>query len=309
MRTVVAGSVLPSQPIAIDENDAAQAPPIIDAHVHLWSLARGDYGWLDDDVPATLKRDFAISDIAPLLAAHGVAQIILVQAAPTLAETRFLLSIAAETPIVAGVVGWLDFEAAAFAATLRDMAAQSGFVGVRPILHDLADPAWILRAPVIAALHGLVEADMPIDIACRPDQLGYVAQALSKVPGLRAVIDHLGSPPIADGNLKAWADALAALAAFPSVNCKVSGLGTLAQPGWQADDLAPAITHARALFGVERVIWGSDWPVSLLGGTYGSTLDAPRMILERTVTPAAFGAIFGGNAARFYRIDQGAAHE
>ena len=278
------------------------SPSIIDAHVHLWMLARGDYGGLDDGAPAVLKRDFALDDLMPSLLAHGVTKVILVQAAPTFAETQFLLSIAAAAPMVAGVVGWLDLEATDFAAKLQDMGAIPGFVGVRPMLHEHADPAWILRAPVIAALHRLSAADVPIDIVCRADQLQHVEQAIRQVPGLRAVIDHLGSPPITDGNMARWADDISALATLPTVHCKITGLGALARPGWRSADIDPPIAHVLSVFGTARLIWGSDWPASLISGDYGITLEAPHTVLARTLTAAAMASVFGVNAATFYKL-------
>lgn len=274
---------------------------IIDAHQHFWNPARGDYAWLDD-APAMLKRIYGPKDLMPSLISNNVESTILVQAAPTVAETKYLLSIAARTPFIAGVVGWLDFDAEGFDTALTDLRAEGGLIGIRPMLHDLPDPSWILRPRVLRSLHALVNEDLPLDVVCRPDQLPIFAQALRCVPGLRAVIDHLGSPELDKGKYSSWADSLAEVAEYPDVYCKVSGLGALSSESWNLDDLCPAIGYAVSVFGADRLIWGSDWPVSLLNGNYDITLEVPMAILKPLLKPMGLAAVFGGNAATLYKL-------
>ncbi|WP_279482493.1 amidohydrolase [Aureimonas sp. SK2] len=274
----------------------------IDSHQHFWQVARGDYGWMDESV-APLLRDFMPADLEPLLRRAGIDRTILVQAADTQAETDFLLDIAARTPFVAGVVGWLDMDADGFAERLDHYRAQPKFVGLRPMLQDLADDAFILRPRVLDNLKRVAEAGLAFDILTFPRHLPHVAKALEAVPGLRAVVDHLSKPPIAAGGLDPWRDDIAAVAAFPNVSCKVSGMVTEATAEWALEDLAPYVDHVAECFGPGRLLFGSDWPVATLAAGYGEVANAARALLGRRFGPAEMDAIFGGNAARFYRLE------
>ena len=274
---------------------------IVDSHQHFWRVALGHYGWLEQ-APVALQRDFLPRDLQGELVAGRVARTILVQAAPTEAETDFLLDLAAHHDFIAGIVGWAEMDAPEIGKTLAALRTRPGLVGIRPMLHDLADPRWLLRPAVRAALSALVDADLALDIVCNHTQLPMVGEALAATPGLRAVLDHLGNPPIAHGMREPWARDLAALARFPNLHCKVSGLITLATDNWRAADLVPWIDHARAEFGAARLMWGSDWPVCLLAGGYADTLDSARSVLEPMLTVAELDGVFGGNAARFYRV-------
>lgn len=276
---------------------------IIDSHQHFWALERGDYGWLAQ-APELLQRDYLPGELAPCMAASGIARTVLVQAAPTIAETLYMLELAAAHPFIAGVVGWLDFEAATFADDLTALCRHPRLVGVRPLLHDLPDPHWLARPVVIDGLRRLADSERAFDIVCHATQLPVMADVLRQVPGLRVVLDHLGNPPIASGATEPWANDLARLAAIPGLMCKVSGLGTLAAPGWGPAEIAPFIDFAAAAFGPERLMWGSDWPVSLLGGSYPETLESVRAVLAPRLSAEELAGVMGSNAARFYRLPE-----
>jgi L-fuconolactonase len=276
-------------------------PSAIDSHQHFWRVERGDYGWMGDHVKPLL-RDFMPGDLEPLLRRAGIDRTILVQAAETEAETDFLLEIAARTPFVAGVVGWLDMDADGFAERLAHYRANPYFVGLRPMLQDLDDDAFILRPRVLDNLRRVADSGLAFDILTFPRHLPHVAKALEAVPGLRAVVDHLSKPPIATGDLDPWAADIAAVAAFPNVSCKVSGMVTEARTDWTLDDLAPYVDHVAECFGADRLLFGSDWPVATLAAEYGEVAHAARALLGRRFGPDEMAKVFGGNAARFYAV-------
>jgi L-fuconolactonase len=281
-------------------------PPLagvtIDSHQHFWKVARGDYDWMGPDV-APLLRDFLPDELRPLLARAGVDRTVLVQAAETEAETEFLLGIAAETDFVAGVVGWLDMDDDGFPARLAHFRQNPWLVGLRPMLQGLSDDAWVLRPRVLGNLAVLAESGLAFDILTFPRHLPHVIEALKAVPGLRAVVDHLSKPAIAAGPLDPWREHMAEIAAFPNVSCKVSGMVTEAKADWALADLEPFVDHVAAVFGEDRLMFGSDWPVATLAGSYGDVSNAARALLGRTFGPDGMAKIFGANAASFYRLD------
>lgn len=272
----------------------------IDAHQHFWRLDRGDYGWLTPEL-ASIHRDFMPDDLAPLLAAHGIARTILVQAAPTVAETMFLLGIAARTTFVAGVVGWVDFEAPVAADAIARLAADPKLVGVRPMVQDIADDDWLLRPSLAPAFRALVAHGLVFDALVLPRHLPRLAHVLDRHPDLRVVIDHAAKPAIRDGAsaLEPWRNDLAAVAASRGVHCKLSGLVTEAVPGWTTDALRPFADTVLGTFGADRVLWGSDWPVVNLAGGY-DCWRAASLALLAPLSGDARAAVLGANAQRVY---------
>ncbi|BDA86996.1 hydrolase [Aureimonas sp. SA4125] len=275
----------------------------VDSHQHFWKIDRGDYGWMGPHV-APLLRDFLPDELRPLMARAGIDRTVVVQAAETEAETEFLLALAAETDFIAGVVGWLDMDDAAFPERLGHFRQNPWFVGLRPMLQDLDDDAWILRPRVLQSLAAVAEAGLAFDILTFPRHLPHVVEALEATPGLRAVVDHISKPAIAAGTLDPWREHIAAVAAFPNVSCKVSGMVTEARADWALADLEPFVDHVAAVFGADRLMFGSDWPVSTLAATYGDVSNAARALLGRHFGPDGMAAIFGANAVRFYGLGE-----
>ncbi|HUO11330.1 MAG TPA: amidohydrolase family protein [Caulobacteraceae bacterium] len=273
----------------------------VDAHQHFWRLARGDYGWLTADAFPTLYRDFGPQDLAPLLAAAGVERTVLVQAAPTAAETAFLLELATTTPFVAGVVGWTDFEAPRAADAIEAMAANPKLLGLRPMLQDLEDDAWICGPRVAPALDALEDTGLRFDALVKPRHLPHLARLLADRPDLRVVIDHGAKPDIAAAGLAEWSDAIRAIANDTAAVCKLSGLVTEAAPGWREADLRPYSDVLLEAFGPSRLMWGSDWPVVNRAGGY-AVWRATAEALTEQCDPDERDAIFGGTAQRFYGI-------
>lgn len=275
---------------------------IVDAHHHLWRVSRGDYHWMSPDVPL-LARDYLADDLRPILRRAGVDKTVLVQAAQTGAETDFLLTLATETDFIAGVVGWLDFEDAAFPAKLEALMRRPKFVGLRPMLQDHEDDAYLLRPSVLANLRHLAATGVAFDILTFPRHLPAVLRMLDALPDLRAVIDHLSKPPVASGRLEGWAEDMARVAGFPGVFCKVSGLVTEARHSdWSPGDLAPYVRHVLDVFGADRLMFGSDWPVCLLAASYTEVLNATRSILDPVLDAEGMTKVYGGNAVTFYRL-------
>lgn len=275
----------------------------VDAHHHVWRLARGDYGWLQP-VPALapIFRDFDLSELRPLLAAAKIDATVLVQAAPTLAETRFLLEVAhSSAGLVQGVVGWVDLDAPDAPDTLSTLAADPLLKSVRPMLQDLPDPEWILRPRVQSALGVLPELGLRFDALVKPRGLKALLRALDRNPDLAVVIDHCAKPDIVGSGWQPWADDLAAIARSTGASCKLSGLVTEAGKNWSVDRLRRYVDHVLECFGPQRVLWGSDWPVLTLAASYAEWVAATEGLLV-DLPAADLAAIRGANARRFYGL-------
>ncbi len=271
---------------------------MIDAHQHFWRLERGDYGWLTPALGA-IHRDFGPADLAPFLARCAVDATIVVQAAPTIAETRWLLDLAARTPFVAGVVGWAPFDATAAADRIAALAGDPLLVGLRPMVQDEADDDWLLRPALRPAFDAMIAHGLVFDALVLPRHLPRLARVLERHPDLAVVVDHGAKPRIRDGEIATWARAIAAIAAHPQASCKVSGLVTEAPAGAGLDTLRPYIAALVEHFGPQRLIWGSDWPVVDLAGGYERWHALAQDALS-DLDAAARAAVFGGNAARVY---------
>ncbi|EEE35703.1 hydrolase [Rhodobacteraceae bacterium KLH11] len=272
----------------------------IDAHQHFWALARGDYGWLTPDLGA-IYRDFAPNDLAPLLAAAGIDGTILVQAAPTVAETNYMLSLAEQTAFIKGVVGWVDFEASDAPAQIATLASRPALVGLRPMIQDIADPLWMLGDALTPAFDALQQHGLTFDALTLPHHLGPLRALLARHPEMRVVIDHGSKPLIRDAIMRDWADDMTALAHETNAWCKLSGLVTEAKADWAVDDLRPYVDHLLNSFGPSRLIWGSDWPVCTLTSSYERWLETTDVLLSQLSNDER-QAVMGGNAARAYNL-------
>jgi len=270
---------------------------IIDAHQHFWQLTRGDYDWLTPEI-APLYRDFMPDDLAPHLSRNDIDGTILVQAAPTVAETVFLLEIAERTPFVLGVVGWTDFTATTAANDIEQLAKHPKLVGLRPMIQDIADDTWMLRPDLAPAFEAMIEYDLTFDALVLPRHLPHLRALLSRHPKLRTVIDHGAKPDIADAKFVSWANDMEAIAHDTNAYCKLSGLLTEAGTDWTKADVAPYVTHLFDTFGPRRLVWGSDWPVLTLAASYD---DWHEMATSFIPNASDRNAIFGANALDLYR--------
>lgn len=273
---------------------------LLDSHQHFWRLDRGDYGWLKPELDL-LYRDFEPEHLIPLLHEAGVSQTVLVQAAPTLEETRFLLSLAEQHEFIAGVVGWIDFEDASAADVLDNLCRHAKFLGVRPMVQDLADPQWLLRPSLAPTIEALIAHDLTFDALLKPLHLHSLLQFCTRYPQLTVILDHAAKPDIAGGEFSSWAADLKQVARNTEARCKLSGLVTEAN-GADPDMLAPFVEHVLDCFGPRRIMWGSDWPVCESVCSYRTWLELSRAILG-TLAPADRDAIFGDVARETYRIE------
>lgn len=279
----------------------------VDAHQHFWMPDRVDYSWmkpLAGEAARRLVRPVLPPELEPILAHHEVAQTVLVQAATDAAEADFLLTLAERHTFVAGSVVWLDMDSPGFERELARCAAHPKFLGVRPMIQDIEDLGWLRRPLVRRAFGVLQEQQVCFDFLIKPHQLPATLEVLDAFPKLRAVVDHIAKPDIARGVLEPWGALLERVSKHRNVYCKLSGMITEADhERWTPADLAPFIEHTLALFGPKRCMFGSDWPVCTLAGSYERVVAALEECLARlTLDPSALSAIFGGTAREFYRL-------
>lgn len=277
----------------------------IDAHFHCWQLARADYGWLNplaNPALAPICRDIGVHQWQAEAEPRGVQGGVLVQAAPTAAETGFLLAQAAEHSSVLGVVGWVDWLAPNAATEVHRLARLPKLKGLRPMLQDLDDPAWILAPAVQPALAAMADAGLVFDALVKPVHLPHILTLAQRHPTLRIVIDHAAKPDIAAGQWQPWADAMARLADETGAVCKVSGLLTEAGPRPSLTAPLRWMQHLSTTFGPHRLLWGSDWPVlEISGATYADWHTTCTQWVADWTTEAQAG-FWGGNARRVYDL-------
>lgn len=274
----------------------------IDAHQHYWITSRTDYGWLQPTL-GRIYADYMPEQLKPLLKKHGIGKTVLVQAAPTVEETAFLFRIADREPSVAGVVGWLDMEADGFERDLARLRQHPKFIGLRPMIQDLPSE-WIVKPQVLRNFQLLADVDFPVDLQANPRHLPYIAELLKLAPELRAVVDHLAKPPIGEGQLEPWGAHMRQIAEYPNTMCKLSGMvpERLDAP-WSIEAIRPFARCVIEAFGKKRVLFGSDWPVCLFSATYDQVVELFEACLGEGWTDEEKSAVYGGNAARFYRLD------
>jgi L-fuconolactonase len=279
---------------------------VIDAHQHYWQPDRGDYAWLAQ-APAALRRPFLPLHLQAQRAAAGVSFSVLVQAAPSEAETRYLFELAGQDPAVLGVVGWVDLAASdASARLLALMRDGAGLLcGVRSMVQDIADPDWLAQPSLDPAFDCLQELDLAFDALLGLAQFPALEQRLLRHPRLRVVLDHAGKPAIAEHAFEAWASWIDRLAQHPQLHCKLSGLLSLLTPGMRDDAVEPYVAHLFRRFGATRLIWGSDWPVLSTHADYAHWLRLAQALTTRHA-PGREAEVFGANAARFYALKRDA---
>ncbi len=273
----------------------------IDAHQHFWKLDRGDYRWLTPNL-APLHRDCLPQHLSPLLQSAGIQKTVLVQAADSLAETRYLLLLAEQEDFIAAVVGWVDMEDAAAATVLAELAENPYFVGVRPMIQDIAETDWMLRPGLQPAFAALQQLGLTFDALVKPIHLDNLLVLLRRHPGLAVVIDHAAKPDIANGSNGRWRAQMRELAALENCHCKLSGLLTEAGENPQPARIQPYADFLLECFGARKLMWGSDWPVLNLAGCYQGWRTMCEGFIAR-LSAADQERVFGGTAAAFYGLD------
>ncbi|MFJ9390887.1 amidohydrolase family protein [Nocardioides sp. NPDC101246] len=275
----------------------------IDAHHHLWDLEVRDQDWTRD-LPA-IRRSFSFDELRPHLADHRITGTVLVQTVAVAEETPELLALAAVTPEILGVVGWVDLTAADVAdrlAGLREGPGGDLLVGIRHLVQSEPDPEWLLRDDVLRGLTAVADAGLVYDLLVRQPQLPAAVGAVEQVPDGRWVLDHVGKPVIDPAAFDEWAGHVAALARHDSVACKLSGLVTELAPEQPIEAVLPWAAHVIDVFGAERTMIGSDWPVCLLRSSYDEVVDLADTVLAG-LDDTGRADVWGGTAARVYGLD------
>ena len=278
--------------------------PVIDAHQHVWDPTRAEYDWLGPDLFA-INRAIDFDELAPELRSAGVDFTVLVQSADNAEDTQLMVATAARHPEVAAIVGWAPLQDPERARpTIAAYADNPLMVGVRTLIHTQPDPDWLLRKEVDVSLGLLESAGLPFDVvAVLPRHLELVPIVASRHPGLRIVIDHLAKPPIGLPDREPWWSLIEAAAAHPLVYAKVSGLysATADVASWTPESVRPFFDRALSTFGADRLMYGGDWPISLLAGGYARVW-AGLGELFAELTPREREMMLGRTAAEFYQI-------
>ena len=270
----------------------------VDAHLHVWRLDRGDHDWITPDLP--IHRDHGLEDVRPFL--EDITAAVLIQSAPTEAETAYLLDVASQSDgLVRGVVGWTDLMAPDAPARIASLAKNPLLKGLRPMLRDIKDTYWILRDEVKPALRAMTEAGLCFDALIQARHLPLMPMLRMHHPDLKIVINNAAEPPVAARAFQPWADNLRRLADETDIYCKLSGISAKAGPNWMMNDLKPWVDHVVDSFGPSRVMWGSDWPVLNLTSEYVRWYRIITRFLFRFDIPQR-DEIMGGTAVEFYGL-------
>jgi L-fuconolactonase len=272
----------------------------IDSHQHFWNYRPDQYPWIRPEWP--IRRSYLPEDLAVELKSCHFDGCVAVQARQTLEESSWLLELAERCQFIQGVVGWVDLRAPDVARSLAQLAAHPKFVGVRHVLQDEPDDEFMLERDFQRGLSQLRQFELTYDLLIFPKQLPAAIQLASAHPAQPFVLDHIAKPPIREGRLDPWRGQIQKLAALPNVCCKVSGLMTEADwQRWQPRHFRPYLEVVFEAFGPDRVMFGSDWPVALLAGTYEQAFELAREYVH-PLGAETESKFFGGNAANFYHL-------
>lgn len=279
-------------------------PPVIDSHQHFWQLDKPfEYGWLYTEEHKPICRSFLPEDLQPLLKKCGVDKSVFVQTQHNVEENRWVLGMAEANDFIAGVVGWVDLASPECEAQVEEFKDNSLFVGVRHVVQDEPDDDFIIQPNVINGLRVLQKHGVPYDLLFFTQHLKHTVQLARTLPDLPMVVDHLSKPKIAVGLTEGWKQDLQAAAAFPNVYCKLSGMVTEADwKNWSPADLKPYVEIALEAFGPERCMYGSDWPVCELAGSYEQVYNALQDILS-DLSDSERECIYSTTASRFYGLN------
>lgn len=275
---------------------------IIDSHHHLWNLGLRDYFWMTPELKP-LYRNFLVDDLIRTVQPFQISGTVVVQAHQSLEETRWLLQIADKSDLILGVVVWVDLKEPNLDLTLNNLKRNLKFKGVRHLIQDEPDLAWMLQPEVIRGLKILHEARLTYDLLVKPHQLENALRLVDRLPEMPIIVDHIAKPYIKAGTRQPWDRQMKELAQSPHIYCKISGLITEADhQHWKETDFNFYLEHILSHFGWDRVCWGSDWPVCLMAGDYNQVLKLPEKILRSAASQTQWDAFMGGNAFKFYSL-------
>jgi L-fuconolactonase len=275
----------------------------VDAHHHLWDLSIREQDWITVPDMAAIRHDFTVDDLPA--AAQAIDRTVVVQTLAVPEETPELLALAEDNALIGGVVGWVDLTADSVAddlAALKEGAGGAWLCGIRHLVQGESDPRWLCRDDVRRGLAAVADADLTYDLLTIPVQLPAAIETAGSLPEATFVLDHLSKPSIAEHAVEPWAEHIRALAAYPNVYCKLSGMVTEADwNAWTVDDLRPYAEVVLDAFGPHRVMFGSDWPVCLLAASYDQVLQAAEDLTAH-LSADERADVFGGTAIRAYRL-------
>jgi L-fuconolactonase len=275
---------------------------LIDAHHHLWKHNERDYDWMNSDAFRPLRRDFLVDDLVAATQSSEVHRTIAVQARQSVVETNWLLDVAAQNPLVGGVVGWVPLCSPDLTGVLDQLAIEPKMKGVRHVLHDEPDEFFMLRDDFNRGVACLKDFEMVYDILIFERHLAQTIEFVDRHPQQVFVLDHVAKPRIKEGVLSPWDERIGELAKRENVYCKVSGMVTEADwRGWNVQQLRPYFDAVLAAFGPMRLMFGSDWPVLTLAGGYSAWVDAFRALIA-DLSLDERERISSGTAQDIYRI-------
>lgn len=282
---------------------------LVDSHHHVWDLTRSGQSWLDAPEHAPIRRSFAIDDLRAAatrpIAGRRLGATVVVQSIVSDQETRDLLAMAGNDDLVAAVVGWVDLLSPGVGDQLDSLIAAPGGAYLRAVRHLVQgerDPDWLQLAAVERGLCAVAQRGLGYDILIRSHQLPQAQRLAARNPDLPLVLDHAGKPPIVTGQLGFWERHLTHLARYENVTCKVSGLITEANlAGWSVKDIRPVWEVLLNAFGPERLMFGSDWPVCTLAGSWNRWAETVEELLD-DLTHAGIQAVTCATATKFYGL-------
>ena len=273
----------------------------IDSHQHFWKFDPVRDSWINDDMEK-IRRDFLPNDLLVEISKANVEGTIAVQADESETETRFLLELAAENEFIKGVVGWVDLKNELVDLQLHEWKKYPKLKGFRSIIQGRPDDFYFKNKAFQQGMRCLARHRFTYDLLVYHDQLPAAIQFMEKFPDQAFILDHLGKPAIKAGEIKKWKENIRIMAQHPRTFCKLSGLATEADwKKWRYEDLSPYLEIAGEYFGVERLCFGSDWPVCLVAGKYGEISGILTRFLEQ-VAPDDREKVWGNNAANFYQL-------
>lgn len=274
---------------------------IIDAHHHAWKYNPIQYGWIDESM-SVLKKDFLLQEIHKVFAKNGVEGSVLVQAVESTEETDFLLRLADQSDMIKGVVGWVDLQSEDVVGKLQEYVGRAKLKGFRHVVQKEPDPSFMLNDNFQRGIDALQQFDFTYDILIFPNQLPAAIQLAKNFPNQSFVLDHIAKPYINDGKISEWAKNLRLLAENENVHCKISGIVTEANwENWTYDQIAPYLDVVLEAFGIDRLMYGSDYPVCLLAAPYDTVIGIVKKYFT-SFPPVDQQKVFGGNAMRFYKL-------
>lgn len=273
----------------------------IDSHQHFWKFDPERHGWIDQSM-AVIQRDFLPADIEPLLSANDLEGCVLVQVDQSEMENDFQLTNAKQHDFIKGVVGWVDLQAEDIRERLSYYSQFKKMKGFRHILQGEKQRDFMLRPAFKRGISELHSFGYTYDILIFPDQLEYTKAFIEAFPYQPFVIDHIAKPYIKDQKIDDWKKDIRAVAKYDNVFCKISGMVTEARwKNWKKEDFKPYLDVVLHAFGVKRLMFGSDWPVCLVAASYAEVVNIVTEYFS-SLSKDEKDAIFGGNAARFYKL-------